>query len=283
MIPISRFILSLVILLLFTSCQTKTRRNYILLVDNSKTISEREWNRYIEVISKDIVPNLNPHDRITIQFIDECVLSRAERVYNLELDKQDFTQPGDGLNNKADSTKARLQHFLLHDAVPDLLVSIEQKRLERRDCEDYTDIINAINSIIPLITKETNHHSTFDQLVNSAKGMESYGYENVLIIFSDMVQESRDKALDLKNLIYLKDDQILQKAEEISLLGKIPKLRQCKILVFGATSSFENSLEANRQIENLKLFWQNCFYKSGANLIAYSYDCRKEIQTLISY
>jgi hypothetical protein len=210
-------------------------------------------------------------------------LSRAERVYNLELDKQEFTHPGDGLNNKSDSIKARLQHFLLNVAVPDLLVSIEQKRIERRDCRDYTDIINAINSIIPLITTETNHHSTFDQLVNSAKGVESYSYENVLIIFSDMVQESRDKALDLKTLAYSKKDkQILQKVEEIYLLEKIPDLEECKILVFGATSPLRNSLEANRQVENLKLFWQNCFYKSGANLIAYSYDCRKEIRTLIT-
>jgi hypothetical protein len=280
--PISRFIFSVAILLLFVSCQTKTRRNYILLVDNSKTISEREWKMYVEVISTDIVPNLNKGDRLTIQFIDECVLSRAERVYNLELDKQEFTHPGDGLNNKSDSIKARLQHFLLHVAVPDLLVTIKQKRIERRDCQDYTDIINAINSIIPLITKETNHHSTIDQLINSAKGVESYNYANVLIIFSDMIQESRDKVLDLKNLVYLKDKKILQKLEEIYMLEKIPELEQCKILVFGATSSLKNSLEANRQVENLKFFWQNWFYKSGASLNAYSYDCRKEIRTLIT-
>lgn len=76
--------------------------------------------------------------------------------------------------------------------------------------------------------------------------------------------------------------QILQKVEEIYLLGKISELDQCKIFAFGATSSLKNNLEANKQVKNLKLFWQNCFYKSGANLLSYSYDCRKEIRTLIT-
>ena len=61
------------------SCQTNTRRNNLILIDNSKTISEKEWDRYIDVLANTIVYNMKPGDRLTIQFIDECVLTRTER------------------------------------------------------------------------------------------------------------------------------------------------------------------------------------------------------------
>ncbi|MFN8323989.1 MAG: hypothetical protein U0T74_15095 [Chitinophagales bacterium] len=99
-------------LLFMSSCTSTKRHNYILLIDNSKTISETTLNKYISIMQQTILPNMGRYDRLTIQFIDECSMTQAERVFTLDLASMQFANKADGMNNAADSTKARMKDFM---------------------------------------------------------------------------------------------------------------------------------------------------------------------------
>lgn len=271
------------ILLLFTSCNTGKRVNYIVLLDNSKSINEQLLNLYIDMITNTIVPNMGRYDRLTIQFIDECAMTKAERVYSVDLDKLDFSNSRDGLNHREDSIRYRLHRYLIDSIKPAITVAIKTKRAQRKDCGNYTDIVNALNGSTALITHEKNFNSLPDKVQNSAKGIDTYEYENVYFIFSDMVQESRDKALDFTQFGKFDTKQVYQKIEDIRALNKIPDLSGCSVFIYGATASEEAGPFANRQIENIRLFWETYFKDSNAVLQAYSFDCKKEIANFMSY
>ncbi len=130
------------------------------------------------------------------------------------------------------------------------------------------------------LTNEKSYSTPLTQVLNSAKGLENYRYEHILVIFSDMLQESRDKTLDLKNIANFNSEQINLKVEQINQTGKIPNLDNCKVFAFGATTTPNSGVLANRQFENTQLFWQKFFALTDADLCAYAFDCRKEINDI---
>jgi len=264
-------------LLFMSSCTSTKRHNFILLIDNSKTISETTLNKYISIMQQTILPNMGRYDRLTIQFIDECSMTQAERVFTLDLASMDFASKADGMNHAADSTKARMKRFLT-DSIQSLLRNtILTKRIERNNCGNYTDIINALNEATALITHEKSYTNTKEEIINDAQGKENFEYENCIIIFSDMVNENREKTFDFTQFGKYNEEKINSKLDDLRKLNKIPDLSGCKILIYGATSTIEAGNYANKQIENCKSFWQNFFHESGAELSGYAYDSRKEI------
>lgn len=264
-------------LVFMTSCDSTKRHNYILLIDNSKSVSDETLGRYISIIQQSILPNMGRYDCMTIQFIDECSMTKAERVFNLDLATMNFSNKKDGMNNEKDSTIARMKRFLTDSIQANIKNIILAKRLERRDCGNYTDIINALNEATQLLTHGKNYTSIFDEVKNNAQGKENYEYENCIIIFSDMVNENREKTFDFTQFGKYSEEKINNKLEDLRKLKKIPDLSRCNILIYGATSTIEAGNYANKQIEYCKEFWQNFFHESGAELKGYAYDSRKEI------
>lgn len=265
------------LLIIMSSCTTTKRHNYILLIDNSRTISENTQNKYISIIQETILLNMGRNDRLTILFIDECSLIQAERVFTLDLASTKFENKADGLNNAADSTKTRMKR-LLSDSIQKILkTQLLEKREERRNCGNYTDIISALNEATALISNESSFNNTKDIITNNALGKENYKYKNCIIIFSDMVNEDIDGKYDFTNFGKLKQKQIDYKLEELRNQSKIPTLSECSIIIYGATSTIGAGKYANKQIENCKKFWQKFFKESGAHLNGYSYDSKKEI------
>jgi hypothetical protein len=264
-------------LVFMTSCASTKRHNYILLIDNSKTISDETLNRYINIIQQNILPSMGRYDCITIEFVDECSMTKAERVFNLDLATMDFTNKSDGMNHEKDSSFTRMKRFITDSIQPNVRNIILAKRLERRNCGNFTDIINALNETAPLITHNKSYASTFDEVKNSAQGKENYSYENIFILMSDMVNENRDRTMDFTQMGKYNGEKIQSKIEELRKLNKIPDLSGCQVFVYGATSTVEAGAFANKQIENCKLFWQVFFSDCGADLKAYSFDSKKEI------
>lgn len=265
-------------LLFMSSCTSSIKRhNYILLIDNSRTISESTLNKYISIMQQTILPNMGRFDRLTIQFIDECSMTQPERVFTLDLATIQFSERADGMNNATDSSKARMKRFLTDSIETILKTTILKKREERKNCGNFTDIINALNEASALITHEKSYTSTTDKISNDAQGKKNYEYENCIIIFSDMVNENRERTFDFTQFGKYNETKINNKLEELRKLNKIPDLSGCNILIYGATSTIEAGTYANKQIENCKTFWQNFFYESGAELKGYAYDSRKEI------
>lgn len=270
------------VLLTLTSCNSDKRYNYIVLLDNSRSISQQLMERYVDLITNTIVPNMGRYDRITIQFIDECAMTKSERVYSADLDKLDFSNSRDGLNNAKDSLKVRLHRYLIDSITTGIKTSIMAKRLDRSDCGNYTDIVNALNGSTPLITREKNFSSLLDIVQNSAKGIDNYEYENAFIILSDMVQESRDQSMDFTKMSKMNTEEVFRKVELVRNMNKIPDLKGCKVFIYGATASDKAGPYANKQIENIRLFWETYFKDSSAEIMAYSFDCKKEIAGFMS-
>lgn len=280
-------IILLTALTLFTSCGSTRRNNFIVLIDNSLTVPEAVFERYIQTIQQGIIAKMGSKDRLTVQFIDGCSQSMAERVYSIDLALMDFSSDADGINYKEDSAAARLKRFVTDYVVSEVRRAILAKRKERNSdvknkCSQFTDIIGALNEAKSLITKKKNYSNTKDKILNDADGKDSYEYVTSIIIFSDMVNENSERTFDFTQMGKIKSDGVEKKVQELKDIDKIPDMANINVIAYGATSTKEAGPFANKQIENVKLFWEQFFKSAGADLRGYGYDTDAEIKGLVS-
>jgi hypothetical protein len=253
------------------------RHNYDIELDGSKSIDESSFKKYVNIIVDDILPSMGMYDCISIKFIDECSLTKAERVFTLDLAKKNFSNQHDGLNFADDSAKVRMNRFIKDTVSISLRNLLQQKRNERSNCAGYTNIIDALNQSASLLKNDKSFSSNLGQLANDAVGKDNYEYENIIIVFSDMINENREQSMNFTEFGTYNQQQVVKKLTKIKNEGKLPNLNKAKVIVYGATSSGRNYRYADSQIENIKLFWQNFFKESDARLLAYGYDTEKEI------
>ena len=274
-------------LTLLASCGSTKRNNFIVLIDNSLTVSESIFERYIQTIQQSIIARLGNKDRLTVQFIDGCSQSMAERIYSIDLAAMDFSSDADGINNKEDSAAVRLKRFVTDSVMSEIRRVVLAKRKERNSdiknkCSQFTDIIGAMNEAKSLIDKKKNYTSTKDKILNDADGKDSYEYVTSIIIFSDMVNENIERTFDFTQMGKLKADGVEKKVHELKDIDKIPDLANINVVAYGATSTKEAGPFANKQIENVKLFWELFFQSAGADLKGYGYDTDAEIKSLLA-
>ena len=141
-------------LVTLTGCDTTKRKNFIVLIDNSISITEEVFQHYITIIQETILPNMGEKDKLIVQFIDGCSQDKAERIYSFDLAEMDFTNKTDGVNNQEDSCRARLKRYLTVTVKKKIEEAIITKRKERRDCGGFTDIINALNEAKKLVVNK---------------------------------------------------------------------------------------------------------------------------------
>jgi len=274
-------------LVLFTSCSSSKRNNFIVLIDNSGTVPENVFERYIKTIQQSITANMGSKDRLTVQFIDGCSQSIAERAYSIDLAGMDFSSDADGINYKEDSAAARLKRFVTDSVVSEIRREILARRKDRNNnvkdkCSQYTDIIGALNEAKSLVNKEKNYSNTKDKILNDADGKDSYEYVTSIIIFSDMVNENSERTFDFTQIGKLKPGGVEKKVQELKDMDKIPDMSNINIVAYGATSTKEAGPYANKQIENVKLFWELFFKSAGADMKGYGYDTDAEIKELVA-
>ena len=274
-------------LTLFSSCGSTKRSNFIVLIDNSLTVPENVFERYIQTIQQSIIERMGSKDRIIVQFIDGCSQSMGERIYSKDLATMDFSSDADGINYKEDSAGARLKRFVSDSVVSEIRRIVLAKRKERNSdvknkCSQFTDIVGALNEARSLIDKKKNYNSTKDKVLNDADGKDSYEYVTSIIIFSDMVNENSERTFDFTQMGKLKSDGVEKKVQELKDMDKIPDLAKINVVAYGATSTKEAGPFANKQVENVKLFWELFFKSAGANLKGYGYDTDAEIKGLVA-
>ena len=275
-------ILLLFVLVALTGCDTTKRKNFVLLIDNSTSVPEAVMQRYITTIQETILPNMGEKDKLIVQFIDACSQAQAERIYSFDLATIDFTNKADGSNHQADSSHARLKRYLNVTVKDEIAKTILAKRIERKNCGSYTDIINSLNEAKKLVENKKSYASTTDKLLNDANGDENYEYETCIVIFSDMVNENKERTFDFTTFGRLKDDEVNKKVLELKDLNKIPDLAGVKVLVYGATSTKEAGAFTGKQIENVKLFWDLFFQSAGADVKGYGYDTGIELKNYLA-
>jgi hypothetical protein len=263
-------------LISMTSC-SKTGHNYIVLIDNSRSIPERVWDKYIAVLQNTILNNLHPGDRLTVQFIDRCSLSKAERIFTLNLADMNFTNSTDGKIYENDSIQARITRFLRDSIEPECKLTLTTKREERIECGSFSDILNAINGSQSLLNDDTAI-SKATEIANSATATTAYKYKNCLLIFSDMINEDAEHHFDFTNMETLTDADITKEIRVLQSLHEIPNLQGVQVFIYGATASNETGKDSNKQIENIRAFWQQYFDCAHAEIKAYGYDTENEIK-----
>ena len=141
--------------------------------------------------------------------------------------------------------------------------------------------VRKLNEAKKLVESKKNFSSTTDKILNDANGDESFEYETCIVLFSDMVNENKERTFDFTSFGKLKDDVVNKKVLELKHLNKIPDLAGVKILVYGATSTKEAGAFAGKQIENVKLFWDLFFQSAGADIKGYGYDTQIELKNYI--
>lgn len=268
----------IITLIVFSGCYTEKRKNCIILVDNSTSVSNYVFQQYITTIKEIILPNVGEKDKLTVLFIDACSQNKAERIYSLNLADMDFRNKLDGVNNAADSNSKRKINYISHTVKEELSQIIMLKRQERINCGEYTDIVNAVNESKSLVEKGKSFTSNINKLWNNLKGKDNYEYETCIIIFSDMINENASRTYDFTFFGKLKEKEVNAKVNEMKDACKIPDLHGVKVLICGATNSKDAGVFSDQQIENIKLFWTLFFQSSGADLIGYGYDTKIEIK-----
>lgn len=267
---------------MLTGCDTTKRKNFVVLIDNSTSVPEQVMQRYIETIQETILMNMTESDKLTVQFIDGCSQNKAERVYSFDLAEMNFENKADGINHKADSAKARLKHYLAVTVKNEIAKVILAKRKERKDCGNYTDIINALDEAKSLVENKKSYGTATEKLLNDAQGNDNYEYETCIVVFSDMVNENAARTFDFTTFGRLKDDDVSKKVTELKDMNKIPDLAGVKVLIYGATSTKEAGAFADKQIENVKLFWDLFFNSAGADVKGYGYDTEMELKNYVA-
>jgi hypothetical protein len=240
-------------------------------------VSPQTFERYVDIIINDILKNMKEKDCLSIKFIDECSLTQSDRIFFLDLSQKDFTKSTDGFNYAADSIKTRIEKFIDDSISVSLRNIIYKSKSQRTDCSQYTNIIEALNQSSSLKKELANYDSELDIALNNAAGEDTYNYENVIIIFSDMINEDRGNKYNFTGFNRINEKDINDKLSQLEAEKKTPDLRDYKIIVCGATASNKLALNADTQINNIKLFWEKLFKLSGSNLIAYGYDTELEI------
>ena len=269
--------------LFLTACVPVTRWNYIILLDNSRTISPETTERYIRIIEQTVLPKLRYCDRLTIQFIDQCSVTLSEKIITFDLSTMKFDNLTDGYMNMEDSSKSRVKQYINASVINNFKTIILQKKKEREGCSDYTDIINALRETQKLLIYRKNYTTKTDQLLNLAKGVENYEYKDCIIILSDMIHTSENDKTSFNNLGDYQDPDIIvpEMIKKMKSTKQIPLLSKTKVLVYGSTSSPFNSKNANKQIENIHSFWIEFFRQAKADLAVYGFDSETEISDFL--
>lgn len=255
------------IFLFSCSNSVEKRKNVICLIDYSGTISKEVIDSYSSIISKDIFLNLGQHDKFIVMPIDEGAKTQPVFLAYYDFKNAKFSRHTDGVTHKQDSIKRRLLSFLStkSDSVNN---EIHRQKEVRKSFTNYTDIINALEQLSSKCEKN-EIRSEWQKISDGIMGNTVYNSENILIICSDMIHESKEFNFNKQPDISKQElDEILK---QLKNANRIPDLIGLTVFVNGRTG------RDNDQTDNIKYFWENYFKEAKANLIAYDFDTHHSV------
>jgi hypothetical protein len=265
------FLIFLINFCFIVSCDTfvqKTRRNIIVFIDYSASNREKSLDRYINIINDHILSNMGEFDCLTVVPIDEG--SKIEPVKLIFKDFADstFKKQSDGFAHANDSLKMRLQEFV-GNFKPFVIRELKQQKIIRNKYTHYTDIFGAIHQL-PNLIDFNQDRGNLKQVEDFVIGRIHLKSENIIVLLSDMIQDSKEYSFNSNKGVSEKMSQkILSDLENKS---KIPDLKDCSIFVIGATG------HNNQQIDNIEAFWKKYFELTNSNLIAYGYSVEDRLR-----
>lgn len=270
-INILLFINLVLTLLLLSGCKgcngiesftEKDRRVVIVLIDYSASNSEEVLNTYINTITGTILSNLNQYDCLIVVPIDEGSKMQPVKLVNIDLADTTFKKPTDGFAHANDSLNLRFKNYV-KEAAPKIDKELREQKIKRKMYTYQTDILGALQQTTNLIEYNSNQ-GTMKNIQDFVLGHIKLKSQNIIVILSDMIQDSNDFSFNSKRGVTYKETNSYLK--ELENQSRIPNLDSCLVFAIGATG--KNST----QIDNISFFWKQYFSKSKADLQAYGYN-----------
>jgi hypothetical protein len=233
------FISGFLIVVTFISCSKSNSVeccNYVCLVDFSASIPPSTLAWYKDVIKNSIITNLGEKDKITVLPIDYGSQTSSSEIFTADLQKQSFRKEFDS--------------------------PLRQDAVIKRRFKIYVDSIGILfGSAFNIAKEERTKFSGGTDIIGGLEQASKYflpGQNNMIILFSDMVQETGQ--IDLYKYLSTGKDIDL-------LLKKAPFPNFNKSDVFIMTG--EQPKIKIEKYQLLRKFWQNYFSKSNLNFIEY--------------
>ena len=268
------FILLILFIILAAGCDTgiHQRINCICLIDYSGSLSEQTLHRYIEIISSDVLGHLGEKDRLVVLPIDEGAKTQAVKLVFDDLADKKFSYSTDGYTHARDSLAMRLKLYTQQTG-PVIAAELLRQKTAREKFTYYSDIFSALEQASSLM--EQNDPDTFwagvERFLTGKKRIVS---TNVLILFSDMIQETAETTFAGPEGPTAEQSRTV--LERLKSAGRIPNFQGCKVFVNGRTG------KSNVQVDNIQNFWTQYFKDAGAQLSAYDYDAGPQIISFLT-
>lgn len=266
--PLTRNVLAGALVGAVAACShgSADRRNVIALIDYSGSISGDQAQRYARVVVRDVFENLGEHDAIAVYPIDAAAVTNRVQLVGLDLQRTTFAKLSDGVTHREDSVRARVAIFL-RDAADSVFHAVETARSERKRYAGSTDLLGALRGVSNQIENPAEP-GPVASVLNNLLGKRSTRVTNVILICSDMLNESEDGDFDARPPVGAEADSLIRR---LRTAGKLPDLTGTTVFVTGRTG--RNA----RHVDATAAFWKLYFQETGADLKAYDFDASSQI------
>ena len=221
----------------------------ICLVDFSNSIPETTVKDYKDVIKTNIFRNLSFKDKILILPIDKGSKTSSVEIFSLDFEKYNFEK--------------------------ELASPTQKEQVEKRGLELFKDsILIKFDSLFNLASQNRQQYNSGTDVIGALSECNKYLTEksqNIIILFSDMIQETEKINLP-QYTANVELDKLIEKTDAVKLT-----LNSDLIVLTGE----QPGLSA-KQYDLTKYFWTKYFQKCNLNLLDYSSGGRKVLSDKIS-
>ncbi|PQJ13014.1 hypothetical protein CJD36_004525 [Flavipsychrobacter stenotrophus] len=249
----TKVVTALAVMSLFlASCADKTPpniNNVIALTDLSASRDSTVTGWYGEAIARDIISNLGSKDRIKVLPVDYASTTYEQDIYSRDFSNDKYLNEYAGLQSTTIAVK--LHKDSANKAAQSFLQSYRQSIAARRKFSNGSDITGALQQAV----RYRDEHAG-----------------NVIVIFSDMLQQTDSRHVDLEKAAVT--------TAYASLLSRMDTcdLRGMKIIVITGN---QGNIPAEK-FTYIKGLWALYFKKCGGTLLEYTSGSSATLQKTIA-
>lgn len=241
------------------SCTPAKRQVSIVGIDLSQSV-DSSFSEYVSMIEY-LITHLKEHDCLIVIPVDGASRTKPTQIIRIDMDKMSFTDPGDGVVHSSDSIRMRRESYTRQQAIAiaDTLLAFKQSR---SSASNFSDILGCLQGIESLLEQSD---TCTPGILERIFGEPTYQISNVIVILSDMLQDSPEYSLETQS-----PEEILETLPP----NHIPNLQGAEVILHGLTA---NSPE---MVDRIEVFWQQYFTQTGATVLANQFDASQNIYAL---
>ena len=269
-IPLSPFIVAALFLGIVAPAHSEDSgsRNVICLIDYSSSLKPATLDIYAKSISEDIFTNLGGHDVLQVLPIDEGSKTHSSTIVYEDMSDHFKRDRKDGIVGAEKKIQKRADIWIASET-PKIRAEILRQRDERKQFSNHTDLFSVLEQSASHFkhTEEEEAKAKAWRILNG--GEPPVQWDNVIVIFSDMIHESQAYNFDKGS--GPDEKQTGKILADLSSRKRLPDLKGVKVYVIGSTG------RNTEQVENIQRFWAKYFKQTGADLLHYDYEASKDM------